>query len=167
MNRTLKYFSMVTVSVFLGGQITEGLFLVPHWKGLAPEQFYLYYAKFGPSIGYFYTGLTLAATLVPLLYSVKAFYHKDLHLPYFVLSTFFMLTVIVLFFIFFKSTNQHFYAADLNAATLKLTLETWEIWHWIRILLEMISLILLLYGLNTFEPCGLKSNLISKESQKE
>lgn len=67
------------------------------------------------------------------------------------LSALFMVMVIVLFFIFFKNTNQQFYAADLDATALKSTLENWEFWHWIRILFEMVSLVFLLFGFNIVE----------------
>jgi Na+/melibiose symporter-like transporter len=149
--------------VFLGSQLTEGLLLVPHWKGLAPEDFYGYYAEFGPSIGNYYTFLTVGAALVPVLYSVCGLYRRDSHFSYFMLSALFMVMVIVLFFIFFKNTNQQFYAADLDATALKSTLENWEFWHWIRILFEMVSLVFLLFGFNTLKRKDLESNQVIRE----
>lgn len=72
--------------MFLGSQLTEGLLLVPHWKGLAPEDFYGYYAEFGPSIGNYYTFLTVGAALVPVLYSVCGLYRRVF--PFFLLYAF-------------------------------------------------------------------------------
>lgn len=144
MNRTVPFASVSVFSIFLGSQITEGCLLVPYWKTLPKTEFYDYYSKFGPSIGKFYTILTIIAMLIPLCISIYCFFKKAQALRYSLLSTFFAFLVIVIFYGYFKDTNQQFYEATFNANQLRSVLAHWEYWHWLRVLFELVSLIFLL-----------------------
>jgi len=62
------YFSVTVFSIFIGSQITEGVLLVPYWQSLTPDNFYAYYQEFGPSIGRFYTVLTIMAALIRVFF---------------------------------------------------------------------------------------------------
>tara|TARA_R110002074_G_scaffold21547_1_gene66803 strand:+ start:982 stop:1485 length:504 start_codon:yes stop_codon:yes gene_type:complete len=158
MNRILSFFSIAIFSIFLGSQITEGCLLVPYWKMLSRTEFYEYYSKFGPSIGKFYTALTIIATLIPISISIYCFSNKLRALKYSVLSSLFAFLIIVLFYAYFKDANQQFYEITFNANQLKSELKTWEYWHWLRVLLEFLSLIFLILALNV---------LSKKESSKD
>ena len=148
MNRTLFFLSIVIFSVFLGSQITEGVLLIPYWKTLPRAEFYAYYAKFGPTIGKFYTVLTIVAAVVPFGISIYCFLNKLNGLKYALVSSFFAFLVIAFFYVYFKGANQQFYEAALNANQLKAELKTWEYLHWLRVLLETLSLAFLILSLD-------------------
>lgn len=152
MKRILIFLSIVVYSVFLGSQIAEGCLLVPYWKTLSYTEFYEYYAEFGPRIGTFYTILTICSTLIPVTYSICHIFYNSRSLKYSAVSTFFALLVIVLFYIYFKETNQHFYDTDLNKGQLRATLEVWGHWHWLRVLFEVLSLIFLILSIDVTIP---------------
>jgi len=148
MNRTVYFLSISIFSIFIGSQITEGFLLVPYWKSLPSEAFYEYYSTFGPIIGRFYTILTIAAALIPILLSAYFWFKKSKALTYSLISSAFIIICIVLFYIYFRGANQQFYAAALDANQLKAALKTWENWHWLRVVFECLSLFFLCLSFN-------------------
>ncbi len=144
MNRFLSFILIALFSVFLGSQITEGSLLVPYWKTLTKTGFYNYYSEFGPTIGGFYTIQTIIAVLIPIGTSIYCYAKKTDALKYAIISTIFALSVIAMFYIYFKGTNELFYTRTLNSNQLKSTLNNWETWHWLRVFLEVLSLIFLI-----------------------
>lgn len=142
------FLSVAVFSIFLGSQITEGYLLVPYWKTLSKTEFYNYYAVFGPVIGQFYSVLTIIATLTPLSVSIYCLFKKSYAFKYALASTFFSILVITLFYVYFKGTNQQFYDAVFSANQLKKVLNTWENWHWVRVVFEFLSLIFLTLAFN-------------------
>ena len=133
----------------MGSQITEGFLLVPYWKTLSKTEFYDYYLNFGPPIGKFYTVLTFIAIVIPVSISIYCFLQKHTALKYSLISSFFAFLIIALFYLYFKNTNQQFYEAAFNTNQLKSVLRTWECLHWVRVVLEIISLAFLVIALNS------------------
>lgn len=148
MNRILGFFFITVFSIFFGSQITEGCLLVPYWKSLSTTEFYEYYSQFGLIIGRFYTILTVIAALIPICISIYCFYKKSQALRYSLISSFFTILCIALFYIYFKDTNQQFFDANFNASQLKSELEIWSYWHWVRVILEFLALIFLILTFN-------------------
>ncbi len=147
MKQFLLYSSVVIFSIFIGSQITEGILLVPYWKSLSSNDFFAYYQQFGPSIGQFYSILTIIAALIPIVISI---YCKRIDSKAFKLalcSSFFALLFIACFYVYFKGANALFYQGTLSDVTLKKELVRWSYWHWGRVVLECISLIFLMLSL--------------------
>lgn len=159
MNRTLAYCLIAIFSIFIGTQITEGCLLVPYWKTLGTTEFYEYYSQWGPIIGRFFTLLTVFAALIPISISTYCFSMKSNALRYALISTFFAILFVVLFYIYFKDTNQKFYDATFNMEQLRSELKIWEYWHWARVLLEFLSLTFLILTFNILTGRGDKSAL--------
>ncbi|MGB1207095.1 MAG: hypothetical protein ACPG5B_15725 [Chitinophagales bacterium] len=148
MKHFFYYSSIVIFSIFIGSQITEGVLLVPYWQSLSSTNFYSYYNEFGPSIGRFYTVLTIIAALVPLFLSI---YCKKTNSNAFKLalsSSFFAILFVSSFYIYFKGTNELFYQAAFSDIELKNELVIWSYWHWGRVVIEFISLIFLILAFN-------------------
>ena len=148
MNRIFIFLSIAIYSIFIGSQITEGFLLVSYWKTLSIAEFHEYYSKFGSTICKFYKVLTIIATLIPISISIYCFSNKPRALKYSVISSFFAFLIVVLFYVYFKDTNQQFYETAININQLKSRLETWEYWHWARVVFEFLSLIFLFLALN-------------------
>ena len=147
MKEFLMFFLVVIFSLFIGSQITEGVLLVPYWQALPASQFYSYYNKFGPSIGTFYTVLTIIAALIPIFIAI---YCKLIHskaLNFALTSSFFALLFVATFYLYFKSANGFFYQATLSDIQLKSELIVWSYWHWSRVVIELVSLFFLILTL--------------------
>ena len=134
-------------AIFIGSQITEGVLLVPYWQSLSASDFYAYYSKFGPSIGSFYTFLTIIAALIPIVFSFYLKIIKSIAFKYSLISSVFAILFVSSFYVYFKETNELFYMASFNNVELKKELIVWSYWHWSRVFLEIISLIFLIISL--------------------
>ena len=147
MKQFLLYSSIVIFSIFIGSQITEGVLLVPYWQSLSSTDFYAYYNKFGPSIGKFYTVLTILAALMPIFLSIYCKLINSNALKFALISSFFAILFVSSFYLYFKGTNELFYQAAFNDRELKNELVTWSYWHWGRIIIEFVSLVFLILSL--------------------
>ena len=147
MKQFLRYASVAIFSVFIGSQITEGVLLVPYWQSLSSADFYTYYGEFGPSIGRFYTVLTIVAALIPILLSIycRSVSSKALQLALY--SSFFAVLFVSSFYLYFKGTNELFYQGAFSDVALKNELIAWSYWHWGRIVVELVSLVFLVLSL--------------------
>jgi len=148
MKRIISILLISIFGIFVGSQITEGFLFVPYWKSLSPAEFYEYYATFGPAIGRFYTILTIIAVLIPISISIYCLLRKSPALKYSIISTFFALLILGLFYIYFKDVNQQFYDSAFDADQLRSELDTWGNWHWLKVLFEFMSLIFLCLAFN-------------------
>jgi len=144
MKQFLLYSAVVVFSIFIGSQITEGVLLLKYWQSLSSTDFYAYYNKFGPSIGRFYTILTITAALIPLAFTIYFKLIKSNAFRLALSSTFFAFLFVAAFYVYFKDANASFYQAALSDFELKKELTVWSYWHWGRIVIEFISLILLI-----------------------
>jgi len=144
MKQFLQYLSIVVFSIFIGSQITEGVLLVPYWKSLTANEFYLYYNQFGPHIGRFYSILTIAAAIIPISYAIYFKRTNSQAVMLALISSLFAILFVSCFFIYFKEANELFYQASLSKIDLQKELDIWNYWHWSRIVLEFISLLFLI-----------------------
>jgi len=133
----------------VGSQITEGFLLVPYWKSLPMAEFYDYYTQFGPAIGRFYTILTIISVLITVCYSIYCFHIQAVAFNYSLISSFFCLLIIAIFYLYFKGINQQFYEFGFSDAQLKSVLSSWQMWHWIRVIFELIALVFLILTINS------------------
>ena len=102
MKQIFCYSSIVIFSIFIGSQITEGALLVPYWQSLPPIDFYSYYNDFGPSIGLFYTILTIIAALIPISLTVYCKLINSNAFKFALISSFFAILFISSFYIYFN-----------------------------------------------------------------
>lgn len=147
MKQFLLFFSVAIFSIFVGSQITEGVLLVPYWQSLSSSDFYTYYNEFGPSIGQYYTVLTIIAALIPIIVTIYCKANNSKALKYAVISSFFAVLFVSSFYIYFKGTNELFYQAAYTDVDLKNELVTWSYWNWGRIFIECLSLLFLILSL--------------------
>lgn len=151
LKQIISYISIVIFSVFVGSQITEGVLLVPYWQSLSSSEFYSYYKTFGPSIGKFYTVLTIIAALIPIFLMIYCKVKKSPAFNSALVSSIFAILFISAFFIYFKGANELFYNSALSDTALKRELVTWSYWHWGRIIIEIISLAFLIMSIAKFQ----------------
>ena len=146
-NLIAKYVGVAVYAIFIGAQITEGALLVPYWQSLSAEEFYDYYAQFGPLIGRFYTILTIVASLIPVFVAARYIAKKNDGVKLAIVSAVLAILVIACFYVYFKSANGEFYARAFDEMSLQKELVVWSYWHWGRIVLEIGSLMFLMLAL--------------------
>ncbi len=154
MKQFLLYLSVSIFSIFVGSQITEGVLLVPYWQSLSSAEFYAYYNEFGPSIGRFYTILTIVAAIIPIVISIYCKSINSNGFKFALVSAFFAMLFVSSFYIYFKDANELFYQLALNEVDLKNELVLWSNWHWGRVFIECLSLIFLILALVKIQTGG-------------
>lgn len=147
MKKQFMYFLVAVFAIFLGSQITEAVLLVPYWQSLSATDFYSYYQAFGPTIGRFYTILTIIAAVIPIGLSVYMVRTKAPGSRLALISAVLAVLFVACFYVYFKGTNELFYQSAFSATELKSELITWSQWHWGRVGLECFSLLFLILAL--------------------
>lgn len=151
-NRQMALIAGVSIfAIFVGSQITEGALLVPYWQSLSPTAFYDYYNEFGPSIGQFYTVLTIIAALIPIIIAVYSKIIMSKAFKFAVISSILAMLCIVAFYVYFKGTNQLFYDAALAQQELSREIVIWKYWHWGRVFIECSSLFFLIIAVTNID----------------
>jgi len=148
MKQFLLLLSIALFSIFIGGQITEGVLLVPYWQSLSSSDFYAYYSEFGPSIGQFYTILTILALVIPIAIYGYCRSIKSKAAKYALISSVLAILFTASFYVYFKDANDLFYQATLSDTDLKNELIVWSYWHWGRIVIECLSLAYLMLAVS-------------------
>lgn len=151
MKQLLLFIAIAIFSIFIGSQITEGALLVPYWQSLLSSDFYSYYDEFGPTIGSFYTVLTIIAALIPISVSIYCKAINSKALKYAAVSSILAVLFVSFFYLYFKDTNELFYQAALSEVELKNELLVWSYWHWGRIFVECLSLLFLILAINKLQ----------------
>ncbi len=151
MNQLLKFSLVAIFSIFIGAQITEGVLLVPYWQSLSANEFHAYYDEFGPSIGMFFTILTIVAALIPILLSIYCKLIKSRAVGFAFASSLFAILFVASFYLYFKGANQQFLQSTFTESELKNELLIWRNWHWGRVVAEVISLLFLMLALDKME----------------
>lgn len=141
MESLLLYSSSGILGIFLGAQLAEAKLLVPYWQSLPAPAFFSYYKKFGPSIKKFFTPLTIAATLLPIVAAVYTFSIHSAARSFALSTAILAILFFSSFFLYFKKANQHFTDADLSEDQLKTELNKWKKWHRARVLIEAIAFV--------------------------
>ncbi|MFM8912824.1 MAG: hypothetical protein ACKOE6_07915 [Flammeovirgaceae bacterium] len=138
-SKTILLLSTATLGVFLGTQLAEAALIVPYWKGLSPDDFFAFYKTYGQGLYQFYSPLTIAATVLPILTLTWNLLTKQK-------IDFFMWTMVVFtllffasFFVYFKEANLSFTERTISNELLPNKLVEWGNWHWGRVICEGVA----------------------------
>jgi len=132
------------LGIFLGAQVAEAFLVVPYWKSLSKEQFYVFYDKYGASIHRFFAPLTIASSLLPVLLLVLSYIKSDGRFSWIVVLVCCVVLFFGTYFVYFKAANEAFTKGTFDSEKLKLELIRWGRWHWFRIVFEAIAFLILL-----------------------
>ncbi|SEB52751.1 protein of unknown function [Tenacibaculum sp. MAR_2009_124] len=126
---------------FLGTQITEAVLMVPYWKSLTPDAFFLLHKTYGKKVYSFFAPITIMATIFPLV--TVAFIIQSSSTIQFTVACIglFTLAFFSTYFLYFKGANKSFTDRSISDTELADSLKKWEYWHWTRIGFETIAFI--------------------------
>ena len=115
------------VGLLAGSLLTEGMVLVPFWRGLAVDRFYDLHGSAGPKLFRYFAPLTAGGVLATIAAAAL-----DPSNPLLVAAALCLLAVLVTFFLFFKAANGRLSAHAYDAVGLAGALRKWAIWHAMR-----------------------------------
>jgi MFS family permease len=122
----------LVLSLLVGGMLVIGIAFVGSWKSLPPSDFQAWFASYSHLIGRLMIPLgagSVAATVATLIayWSGPATTRRWLFIA--ALSA---IGVMVTYPIFFAGTNESFVRGGLSDSAVRLLLDRWAAWHWIR-----------------------------------
>jgi len=127
------------LGIFFGTQLAEAALIVPYWKELSADNFFVFYKTYGKKLHQFYTPLTIAATILPIATLVCSLFQKSKTDLLLWLMVFFVVLFFATFFIYFKEANLSFTERAISNEKLPQALIKWENWHWGRVICEAIA----------------------------
>jgi Domain of unknown function (DUF1772) len=135
----LQFLSVLLLGLFVGALLAEGFLLVPYWREISPDRFFLLHKEFGPRLYRFYAPLTIAATLLTVFIGIVSwligYSERWLTLTAGILS----LSTIAIYFIYFKHANESFAKMSISADDLGSELGRWASWHSLRVIIGIIA----------------------------
>jgi hypothetical protein len=129
---SLRLVSFAALGVFVGANVTEGLVLVPHWRSLAPEDFFAWYAANDRRLLGFFGPLTTATVLLAVASAGVSVRNRRPGRSAAVGAALLVTAAASLFFVYFRDANASFSAASVEPGRLAAELGRWAWWHWLR-----------------------------------
>ncbi len=118
--------TLILVGLLAGSLLTEGMVLVPFWRGLPMATFYDLHGAGGPKLFRYFAPLTALAVLSSIVLAVM-----DGRAATWTAACFCGMAL-ASFFVFFRATNRKLTAHTYNAGELASVLRVWAIWHHVR-----------------------------------
>lgn len=120
--------STLVVGLFAGSLLTEAMILVPHWRTMAPSDFFRLHSTVGPNLLRYFAPLTTAAVALAVLVPVL---NHEQNIPWTIAAILCCLALLI-FFLYFKKANDGFANRTISDEGLVNELTRWAMWHWIR-----------------------------------
>jgi hypothetical protein len=139
--KILLSLSICILGTFFGTQLAEAALIVPYWKNLSADDFFIFYQTYGGKLHQFYSPLTIVATILPITTLGFSLVKKLKTDRYLWLMTAFSVLFFSTFFMYFKDANLSFTERTITDQMLPLELLRWEKWHWTRVGFEGIAFI--------------------------
>lgn len=131
----LYLISTLVIGLYAGSLLTEAMILVPYWRRMAPSEFFRLHGTLGPSLFRYFAPLTTLAVVLAVF--VPILDHGQT--VTWVVTAILCCLALIIFFSYFKKTNDGFANHDLPDEALASELARWSAWHWFRTVLIVIA----------------------------
>jgi len=128
----LALFAVASLGIFFGAMLTEGLVLVPYWRSVPAGDFYTWYGANDKRLLGFFGPLTWLAALSALAAAGISLWTTHPGRWYAVAAAACALVVVAMFFFYFERANASFSLGKMPADELRVELDRWAAWHWVR-----------------------------------
>ena len=132
--------TLILVGLLAGSLLTEGMVLVPFWRGLPIEKFYELHGSGGPKLFRYFAPLTTFAVLAALGHAVTSGGSGS-----WIAASLCCLNL-ASFFVFFRGVNNKLAAHAYNESDLSKVLGKWAIWHYARTFLMLTAFAILSFA---------------------
>ena len=142
----------VGLGLSAGALLAEGAVLVPFWRSLEPEEFLRWYRHHASLLLRFFGPLEVVpALLVVVAAAISRFDGRPGSAPL-GLSSLLAVAVLLTFPLYFRSANQSFAGATLDAEKVGAELRRWSGWHWARTFVAIAAFVAALMALGSPSP---------------
>lgn len=135
-----QFLSAAGLALFVGALLTEAVVLVPMWRSLSTQEFFVLHAAHAHRLYGFFAPLTATATclaVVAAVASVTAGHSGSLAA---VVAAILALVILSTYFLYFRRANASFAEASIKPEDLPEELARWASWHWFRTAIGLVAL---------------------------
>ena len=139
-SEALQFLSAAGLALFVGALLTEAVVLVPLWRSLRPQEFFVLHAAHAHRLYGFFAPLTTAATCLAVVAAVTSEIAGRPGRLTAVLAATLTLVTLSTYFLYFQRANARLAAASIKPEDLPAELARWAAWHWFRTAIGLVAL---------------------------
>ena len=128
----------VALGLYAGSLLTEAALLVPYWRTLSSEEFFMRHGDFGPRLYRYFFPMTNAAVWLAVL-SAALDGFSDGHRN---AAALLCMAALGTYFMYFQKANASFADHSLAESALPAELARWSAWHWARTAASLLAFVL-------------------------
>ena len=135
------------LGLLAGGMLVIGVAFVSFWKSLSPSDFQSWFASYSHLIGRLMIPLGAGSVATTVTTLVACWSGPAIRRAWLLVAALAAIGVMGTYPVFFAGTNDSFQRGGLSDPTVRLLLDRWATWHWIRTGLGMVGFIAALRAL--------------------
>jgi hypothetical protein len=136
----MPFLSAAGLALFVGALLTEAVVLVPMWRSLQPQEFFVLHAAHAHRLFKFFAPLTASATMLAVAAAVTSLTAGHSGSLASVISAALALVILSTYFLYFRRANASFEEASVTHENLPGELARWAAWHWFRTAIGLMAL---------------------------
>ena len=136
----MPFLSAAALALFVGALLAEAVVLVPMWRSLRPQEFFLLHAAHAHRLYAFFAPLTAAATFLSVAAAITSVTAGRPGRVAAVAAAALTLLVLSTYFLYFQRANASFADASIRPEDLPAELARWASWHWFRTAVGLLAL---------------------------
>jgi len=129
----------MALGLLVGSLLTEALILVPYWREMDPNDFLRLHSTLEKKLYLYFAPLTIIGTVLPVLAGAASLYFGVENHTLSLIPAVLVLTMLVIYFYYFKGANESFKTGLVGAGNLSAELRRWSQWHWVRVVLGLFA----------------------------
>jgi hypothetical protein len=139
--------SAAGLALFVGALLTEAVVLVPMWRSLQPQEFFVLHAAHAHRLYKFFAPLTAGATILAVVAAFTSVTWGHSGRLASVVAAALALVILSTYFLYFQRANASFAEAGVSHENLPAELARWAAWHWFRTVIGLMALVCALLAL--------------------
>src|SRR5262245_2639880 len=143
----LMIVTCLVLGLLTGGMLVIGVAFVSFWKSLSPSEFQAWFASYSHLIGGLMLPLgagSVAATVATLVVSWSG---QPTRRRWLLIAAISAVGRLITYPVFFAATNAAFERGGLSNTTVRVLLDRWATWHWVRTGLGIVGFVAALRAL--------------------
>ena len=137
----MPFFAAAGLALFIGALLTEAVVLVPMWRSLQPQDFFILHAAHAHRLYAFFAPLTVGATLLAVVAAATSIGTNRPQSSASVVAAILALLILSTYGLYFRRANASFADASISHEDLPAELARWASWHWFRTAIGFLALI--------------------------
>ena len=128
------------LALFAGALLAEAMVLVPMWRSLRPQEFFLLHEAHAHRLYKFFAPLTASATCLAVVSAIASVASNHPGSLASIAAAALALVVLSTYFLYFRRVNASFANASIRHEDLSAELARWASWHWFRTTVALLAL---------------------------